>query len=128
LPPLPSEFREVYDYLHEKRQAAEHDRHPTIAKELLRDMAEDPDRFVRRVNLISGEENDFHDVPILAAIDPNSFVEVLLDHHPARQRALLIALRLRYDHGNLDRELAAERPWVNEVRDRLLAASEGCPP
>ena len=69
-----SEYRELFDYLHERRQAAELDRHPTIAKELLKDMAEDPDQFFRRVNLINDESNDFYDIPILAAIDPNCFV------------------------------------------------------
>ncbi len=120
-----TEFKELYAYLHEVQQVAERDRHPAISEELLKDMSEDPDRFLRRVNLISGEPNDFYNVPILAAIDANSFVEVLLNHHPSRQRTVLNALKARYEHGSLDRELAAERPWVCEVRNRLLAASEG---
>ena len=123
-----SEYRELFDYLHERRQAAELDRHPTIAKELLKDMAEDPDRFFRRVNLINDELNDFYDIPILAAIDPNCFVELLLKHHPARQRTVFNALKARYKHGNLNRELVAERPWASEVRNRLLVASEGMSP
>jgi KAP family P-loop domain len=118
-----SEYKKFYAYLHEVRQAAGRDQYPTIAKEILRDMAEDPDRFLLRV--INGEANDFYDVPILAAIDPNCFVKMFLNHHPAQQRTVLNALKARYERGNLDRDLAAERPWANEVRGRLLAASEG---
>jgi hypothetical protein len=112
-----SEFKEVFAYLHKMRQAAELDRHPTIAKDLLKDMAEDPDRFFRRVNLINDEANDFYDVPILAAIDPNCFVKALLNHHPARQRTVLNALKVRYG--------SRPRPWCRRgpLRDNAVGRS-----
>ena len=111
-----------------ERSAAELARHPALAKELLADMAEDPDRFLRRVTLVSGEPSEFYNTPVLTAIEPDKFIKLLLDLHPARQRTVLLALKARYQHGNLDRELSTERPWADEVRHKLLAASGAMSP
>ena len=53
------EFREVAEYISEKRRAAELARHPALAEELLTDMAEDPDRFLRRGALSAAREASF---------------------------------------------------------------------
>jgi hypothetical protein len=122
------EYRELYAYLHEKRRAAEIDHHPEQASELLATMVADPDLFWRRVGLVQGEENSFYSVPVLATLDPDAFATAFLDHHPASQRTVLNALKSRYEHGHLDRELAAERPWAIAVRSKLLQATGGMSP
>lgn len=118
------EYRELYNHLRDKRQAAAVDRYPAIADDLLADVVKDPDIFFRRINLTADGPNEFYDTPILASLDPSKFVAALLDHHPARQRTALIALKARYEHGKLDRELAEERSWATDVRNRLRAEAE----
>ena len=40
----------------------------------------------------------------------------------------MLALKARYEHGKLDRELKEERSWATDVRNRLYAEAEGlCP-
>ena len=53
---------------------------------------------------------------------------MLIDHHPAPQRTILLALKARYEHGKLGRELKEERSWATDVRNRLYAEAEGLSP
>jgi len=122
------EYRELYTYFSEKRQAADIDRRPGIASELLAQMVVDPDLFYRRINLTNGGVNEFYNVPVLASLGADKFVAALLDLHPAQQRTVLNALKSRYDNRMLDRELSEERSWAVEVRNRLHAAVESMSP
>ena len=40
----------------------------------------------------------------------------------------MLALKMRYQDGLIDRYLANERPWATEVRDQLRAASAAMSP
>lgn len=122
------EYRALYIYLRDKRQVAAVDRYPLIADELLADMEADPDLFLHRICLTNDGANEFYSMPVLASLDPNRFATVLLEQHPARQRTVLIALKARYEHGKLDRELREEQSWATDVRNRLYAEAEGLPP
>lgn len=122
------EYRELSDYLDEKRRTADVDRRPEIAEELLANMADDPSLFLRRVCLTNHDENEFYDVPVLASLDPQRFVDVLLALHPRRQRTAMLALKSRYEHGRIDGDLAAERDWATSVRNLLHAAGDRMAP
>ena len=89
-------------------------------------MVADPELFFRRISLTNDGANEFYNTPILASLDPDRFVSALIDHHPAHQRTILLALKARYEHGKLDRELKEERSWATDVRNRLYAEAEGC--
>lgn len=122
------EYRELFDYLDESRRKADADRQPEIAEELLANMVEDPSLFLSRICMTNHGENEFYNVPVLASLEPQRFVDKLLDLHPQRQRIALLALKSRYEHGRLDRDLAAEREWATNVRNLLLSASQGRSP
>lgn len=122
------EYRQLRDYLNEKRRAAEADRRPAIAEELLANMRDDPSLFLRRVCLTNHEDNKFYDIPVLASLDPPRFVAVFLGLHPRGQRNAMIALKARYEHGRIDRDLLDERPWAIEIRNQIQAASDAMPP
>lgn len=122
------EYRQLRDYLNERRRAAEADRRPAIAEELLVNMREDPSLFLRRVCLTNHEDNKFYDIPVLASLNPARFVAVFLGLHPRGQRNAMIALKARYEHGRIDHDLLDERPWAIELRNQIQAASEAMPP
>lgn len=123
-----AEYRELLDYLNEKRRAAEVDRRPAIAEELLLNMRDDPSLFLRRICLTNHEDNQFYNIPVLASLDPGRFVAFFLALHPRSQRNAMRALNVRYQHGRIDNDLLDERPWAIEVRNQIHAASEAMSP
>ena len=120
------EYRDLYTHLMEKRGAAAVDSYPAIAGELLADMVADPELFFRRISLTNDGANEFYNTPILASLDPDRFVSVLIDHHPAPQRTILLALKARYEHGKLDRELKEERSWATDVGTAYTPRQKAC--
>ena len=122
------EYRQLRDYLNEKRRATEADRRPAIAEELLLNMRDDPSLFLRRVCLTNHEDNKFYDIPVFASLDPARFVAVFLGLHPRGQRNAMIALKARYEHGRIDHDLLDERPWAIEVSNQIQAASDAFSP
>ncbi len=123
-----AEYRQLRDYLNEKRRAVELARRPAIAEELLANMRDDPSLFLRRVCLTNHEDNEFYDIPVMASLDPARFVTVFLGLSPRDQRNSMVALKSRYEHGRIDRDLLDERPWAMKVRNQILAASEAMSP
>lgn len=91
-------------------------------------MVDGPNQFLRRICLTNHEDNEFFDIPVLADLDVREFVDTFLGLHPEKQRTVMMALKMRYQHGFLDRYLADERPWATEVRDQLRAASAAMSP
>ena len=123
-----AEYGQLRDYLNKKRRAVEVARRPAIAEELLANMRDDPNLFLRRVCLTNHEDNEFYDIPILASLDPARFVTVFLGLSPRGQRSAMVALKSRYEQGRIDGELLDERPWAIKVRNQILAASEAMSP
>ncbi|WEA60180.1 hypothetical protein PO860_21535 [Rhizobium sp. BJ04] len=117
------QFQEGSQYLLEKRKAAAQDRLPDLAAGILADMKSDPALFFRRLN-IGQHAGDLYNVPVLAKIDPDEFVTSLLAMHPSHQRSILLALKTRYAHGNLHRDLPEEKPWAEAIRFRLITAAQ----
>lgn len=121
------EYQALFAYLAEKRRQATEDEFPQHAMNLLDEMASDPKLYFRRLCLSNSDENAYSKVPILSYIDPNQFVAALLKQHAAHQRIIMSAFRSRYEHGGLQGDLAAERPWLIAVRDKLIKRSLAMP-
>lgn len=117
------EYQALFAYLDAKRRRATADEYPQDGMNLLDEMASDPKLYFRRLCLTNSDDNWYSRVPILAYIDPNRFVAVLLQQHPAHQRVIMSAFRSRYEHGGLQGDLAAERTWLIAVRDMLIKRS-----
>lgn len=117
------EYRELHEYLIDRLKKAETDRYPERATELLNELQTAPELYVRRLCVTSSADSIYCHVPILASIDPGRFVDLVLQQSPSRQRVILMAFKARYEHGQLKGELAAEAPWLQRVRDRLLSAA-----
>ncbi|HID8535847.1 TPA: P-loop NTPase fold protein [Stenotrophomonas maltophilia] len=123
-----AEFRDLSKYLNQKRHEAAVDRRPAIARDLLTLMVDDTEQFLRRICMTNHEDNEFYDIPVLAALDVRKFVDTFLGLHPGKQQRAMMALKMRYEDGLIYRYLADERPWAIEVRDQLRAASAAMSP
>ena len=122
------EYKELFRYLREQRLKAREDSYGGRGEILLSEMGIDPSLFYRRLNYTNTGDSVYQRVPILASIDPERFVEALLSLHPSIQRTVLMALKARYEHGQLDRDLAPEKAWITDVRDKLLSAANAMQP
>jgi hypothetical protein len=93
--------------------------YPAAGKELLKLMPTDPQAFARRLILSNHVENYYFKVPVLAYVDPATFVDVVsqLDTH-----ALSIVygtLEERYKHFAGD--LVDEEEWLAKVASLLAS-------
>jgi hypothetical protein len=121
-----SEYKELDKYLNEKSHASYEMRYPDIATELLSDMKTDTDLFRSKITNLG--EGNFYYVPVLASLDPNTFVSELLNQHPEKQLHILDSLRYRYQHEHLMEKLAAEDKWAKEVRACIYEQTENILP
>jgi len=116
-----ADYKELFNYLKVARHRATEDRFPSQSVELLKEMEIDPYLFLRRLCVTNSEDNIYCRVPILAAIDPEVFVDRMLAQSPSHQRTIMSAFTQRYDHGQLERDLPTEKPWLASIREKLLA-------
>lgn len=122
------EFKELFLHLKLALKKTAEDTFAVQASNLLSEMKEDAQKFLRRLCWTGdGGEQQIKD-PVLAKIGVHEFVEAVIGLHPMEQRFALIALEGRYEHGTLDRELKEEKPWIIEVRNVLLARSKNLNP
>ena len=121
------EFEEILNHMEATRKKAAVDLYQSQAEELLKDMMENPDIFLRQISY-SGGEARYANVPLLAAIDTRTFTASLLGLRLDAQRTVFSALKSRYQHNGLANDLASERAWLVSVRDGLLAEARTATP
>ena len=84
-------------------------------------MGKDVESFVRRICFVDGAgEGSYFQTPVLKFIDPDAFIRSFLKMHAAKQRRVMIGLQARYEHGKLNRELASEKSWLEQVKNKLV--------
>lgn len=114
------EFDALCLYVRQKTAEALADALPTVGRELLDVMASDSGLFARRLLLTNSADNLYYNRPVLAHIEPATFVEQLLALHPSKWRHVARVLRERYSHEAFAGELLGELPWLREVQ-RILS-------
>jgi hypothetical protein len=122
-----AELLELNTYLEEKRKKAAEDKYPEAASILLREMEDDPSLFLRHVCLTNSPDNLYYRIPILQFIKADDFVASLLRQSADKQRFILGVLKRRYEHGDLNDSLAAEKSWLLSVHDKLLVKAKRMP-
>jgi hypothetical protein len=115
-----SEYQELFTYLRDKGEQAVRDTYSEKGQALLKEMATNPQLYQRRLCVTNTADSLYYNVPILASIDPDVFVSLLLQQRPAAQRDIMMAFRMRYELVSIDRDLVAEKPWLRQVRDKLM--------
>ncbi|WP_322005107.1 hypothetical protein [Paraburkholderia tropica] len=113
------EFRELKGYLKQQRQEAIEDTYPVEAIALLNLVYDDPEKFARCLNFSNHSDNRFHSVPILAYVDPETFVGTLTAAAVSAQWTVLGAIRERYAHEFSLGDLIAESNWLRQAAEAL---------
>jgi len=83
---------------------------------LLKLLSEDPQQYFRKLCINNVEQSPFYNVPVLATINPEKFVDHVLALPPESQRTAFTTFQGRYDGGMLERELKEEKPWLIAVK------------
>jgi hypothetical protein len=114
------EFKELYQHLTAAMQRSVEDTYPDVATRLLAEMRSDVDTFYRSVSLSHADASQYVRAPVLAKLAVDDFVDEFLALHPSAQRVVMAALKGRYEHGRLGRELSDEKPWIMSVHSALV--------
>jgi len=114
-----AEFKGLTEYLHQRQLQVAEQKLPEEAADILQIVAEDSDEFYKQVGVPPLHSNNYYNSPVLAAIDVEEFVEVVLKLHPLRQRRVFLILNSRYGHGHLVRNLSPEIDWIRGVKESL---------
>ena len=122
------EHRRLFAYLRAKLARATADAYPAIASELIQTLADEPERFMDRISTARRRSGGLARTPVLAMLDPDTFVSAVLALNPAAQRDVLLSLKTRYEHRILAGELAAERSWALSVSEKFEAAKAAMAP
>lgn len=118
------EYKDLYQYLWDKRQKAFEDTYIDIASQLLEEMTSDIDLFFRRICESNTPDSLYARVPVLSSIDVDVFVDRLTKLEPARQRTVFSALKARYEYGRLNRDLGSEKVWLETMLAKLRSKTE----
>jgi hypothetical protein len=122
------EFKAMLSYFEERSASLLKESLPAKGLELLQIMEGDVQDFFRRLCLNNVTSSPYFDVPVLAHVAPEQFVERLLALKPAAQRSVFFMFRGRYERGQLDETLKEERPWLAEVKRNLEGRIEAMRP
>jgi hypothetical protein len=123
-----AEYKELFTYLKAAKQKAFEDTYAAKAIDVLDELKRDVQLFYRRLCYSGHGNGEFAGVPVLAKLDPDAFLDTFLSLHPSDQHVVMMALKARFEHGRLDRDLPDEKPWLEKVRDNLLARARGMKP
>jgi len=113
------EYRDLAAHLIAALQRSIEDRYPARANDLLAEMASDVQAFHKHLCWTRDNTNQYVNAPVLSKIDVGEFVDVFLGLHPNAQHIVMMALKGRYEGGQLERELKGEKPWILSIRDAL---------
>ncbi len=113
------EFRALLEYTQEKRKEAIEERYPETAKQLLKLLKEDADKFRDAITLNSRNTESYFNVPIIKYMTVDDFVKAYIELSPDDMRTILYAFQRRYSRANCDKVLREELDWLKQVIQQL---------
>jgi hypothetical protein len=116
-----AEYKEFFTYLKAAKQKAFEDTYAAKALDILDELKRDAQQFYRHLCYSGHGNGEYANIPVLSKLDPDAFLDAFLSLHPSHQHVAMMALKARFEHGRLERDLPDERPWLEKVRDNLLA-------
>lgn len=122
------EFMGFVRYYYELAQRAASDSYADRARAVLAKLDVMPGEFRRDLSNNNDRASPYYAAPILAAISADEFVAALLKASPSGQIEVFGTLKHRYDFDALRRDLAPERDWLIDVRQKILEAAKGARP
>ncbi len=123
-----AEYKELFACLKGARQKAFEDTYAAKATDVLAVLKRDVQQFYRLLCYSDKGSGEYANIPVLAKLDPDVFLDTMLSLHPSDQHHAMMALKARFEHGRLERDLPNERPWLEKIRDNLLARLKSMKP
>lgn len=113
------EFQNFNSFLLQKMEEEKIAHMPDSGTELLNIMRQDVSKFFRMICFSNSSEQIYCDKPILQYIDSGEFVKTSLSLKPSEIGDSYLALKERYKHDHINKNLIEERHWLKEVRKHL---------
>jgi hypothetical protein len=113
------EFKDLLEYIRNKKIGLLQASFPEQAKDLLELMKRDSRLFMSKLILNNHKDNEYYEVPILTYIDPNLFVENLMSLNHENRYNVAYIFELRYQFDQINPKLIAEIPWLKKVINLL---------
>lgn len=118
-------FNEIRTHLYSARERAFEREHPRVAEELLELMKTDSHKFLEQISPTASSPGLYLFVPVLSAIEPETFVDTWLSAPHENWRNIQYALDGRFSQGRVVEDmLRAEKEWACEVYQLLLGRAE----
>lgn len=111
-------FIKLQKYLSEQRDIVLQDSYKAEAKKLIKMMEDDTKRFMQSLIRSNHEDNKFYEIPILIEIEPELFVQAvinLLEVSPEQLKLLAYTFRGRYEFDYYNKKLVNELGWLEQV-------------
>jgi hypothetical protein len=122
------DFHALVGYLNAKVRAWRARGLPSVAEQLLSLMSSDSGSFLRKICATATGPATYARLPVLAAISPDVFVAGFVGLGYEGRKDVLLALAMRYEHLDIDPDLATERPWLEDVHNELIRHSNSLSP
>ncbi len=87
---------------------------PQAGKDLLGIMAIDQTKYLRMLIVNTLESSRFYDVPVLATIEPDDFVNAVMALEPSSQSTVFSVFKTRYTE--FGPQLTKEKEWLRQVK------------
>lgn len=114
-----AEFEEIKKHLKKCKETALNRQYPEIAEEILLNLKNDIDNFKIQISRNSNKLGAYAQIPVLAEIASNLFVDKWLELPVSNWIKVREALEYRYDTGMLRNVLKLEVEWINAVNTEL---------
>ena len=118
------EFNDVNVHLGSARKRALERELPRMASELLSELRNDSEQFIRSISQTDEDVGRFAEFAVLHLIDPKSFVCAWLENAESKLHGVSYALENRYPARS---RLQEEHEWARNVVDILLELADNTP-
>lgn len=121
-------FREICAHVEKAQIKSFEATYPILIEGILHKLREDQSSIFKAISRTGSEDCVIADVPILNKIPVDSFLDAWLSGPRSGWRQTKMALDNRYSHGQIDRYLKDEKPWLLDLErqmDVLINAMTG---
>lgn len=106
------EFQEITAYSYKKAEQALVETYPAVAKQLLNDMKNETDKFMRKLIICEHPDSLYYKTPILHLINPKDFCQEFATLTQAQRRSVGLTIEERYKAGQFTSDLLPEEKWL----------------
>lgn len=110
-----NEMKTLNEYIVKVSEQAVIENYPTVGKELVNLINEDPDLFYRKIVLCNNSDNIYYRIPIFQYVDPEKFVEEFVNAIPSSKNTICYAFSERYKFNDFNDSLLPELEWIRKI-------------